>query len=182
MKLEEIFGKLDPEERVFLSSLIDKDPLTGVYNRRKFDRDMELLAAMYRRTNKGSGLLIIDIDHFKKFNDEHGHQRGDQVLKDVARSVSENVRDYDRIHIYRYGGEEFVIIIPDVSTKETVLIGERLRSKVKASCPVTISVGVSHYQEISADLQALVKHADSALYEAKRRGRNNVHVHENVSN
>ena len=181
MKLEEIFAKLDQEERIFLSSLIDKDPLTGVYNRRKFDRDIELLAALYRRTNKGSGLLIIDIDHFKKFNDEHGHQTGDLVLKQVARCIAENLRDYDRIHIYRYGGEEFVIIIPDVSTKETVLIGERLRSKVKASCPVTISAGISHYQEISGDLQALIKHADNALYEAKRRGRDRVHVHENAS-
>lgn len=178
MKLEEIFAKLEPKERVFLSSLIDKDPLTGVYNRRKFERDSELLVAMYRRTNKGSGLLIIDIDHFKKFNDEHGHQRGDQVLKELARCIEGNLRDYDRIHIYRYGGEEFVIIIPDVSNRDTYGIGERLRTKVKASCPLTISVGISHYQETSDDVQSLIRHADYALYEAKRKGRNRVQLYE----
>ncbi|MFH1122792.1 MAG: GGDEF domain-containing protein [Pseudomonadota bacterium] len=181
MKLEEILAKLEPEERVFLSSLIDKDPLTGAYNRRKFDRDIEVLAALYRRTNKGSGLLMIDIDHFKKFNDEHGHQSGDHVLKEVARCIAKNLRDYDTIHIYRYGGEEFVIIIPDVSPEESLRIGERLRTKVKATCPVTISVGISHYQEISDDLQALIKHADYALYEAKKKGRDKVQVYEKPS-
>ena len=177
MKLEEILAKLDPEERVFLSSLIDKDPLTGAYNRRKFDRDIELLAALYRRTNKGSGLLMIDIDHFKTFNDQQGHQKGDQILKDVAECIARNIRDYDMIHIYRYGGEEFVIIIPDVSTQETHHIGERLRTRIKATCPVTISVGISHYQEISDDLHALIKHADAALYEAKKQGRDRVVVY-----
>jgi diguanylate cyclase (GGDEF)-like protein len=179
--LEEILMKLDPEERSFLSGLIDKDPLTGVYNRRKFDRDIELLVALYRRSGKGSGLLIIDIDHFKKYKDEHGHQKGDQILKTVSRCIARSLRDYDRIHIYRYGGEEFVVILPDISTEDVTRIGERMRRSVKKTCPVTISVGISHYKEISENLQSLILHADHALYEAKRKGKDRVEVYSHAS-
>jgi two-component system cell cycle response regulator len=179
--LEEIWTKLDAEERSFLSSLIDKDPLTGIYNRRKFDRDIELLVALYQRSSKGSGLLIIDIDHFKQFNDEHGHQKGDQILRIVSECIVRSLRDYDRIHIYRYGGEEFVVIIPDISTDDVVKIGERIRRNVKKSGPVTISVGISHYKEISENLQTLIHHADRALYEAKRKGRDRVEVYSSTS-
>lgn len=179
IQLEDILSKLDPEERSFVSGLIDKDPLTGVYNRRKFDRDIELLVAMSKRTNKGSSLLIIDIDHFKKYNDEFGHQKGDQVLRDVTRCVEQSLRDYDKIHLYRYGGEEFVIIITDVTTADARNIGERVRASVKANCPVTISIGISHYREISNNLRSLINHADEALYEAKKSGRDRVVVYEN---
>ena len=74
--LEEILSQLRPGDRAFVSSLIERDPLTGVYNRRKFDRDLELILAMSERTKKGASLLMIDIDHFKKYNDQHGHQKG----------------------------------------------------------------------------------------------------------
>jgi diguanylate cyclase (GGDEF)-like protein len=174
--LEGIFKKLDPEERAFLTSLIDKDALTGVYNRRKFNRDIELVAAMYKRTNQGSALLIIDIDHFKKFNDENGHQRGDEALRNVTQCIQKSLRDYDKIHIYRYGGEEFMVIILDVPLKDVVHIAERIRKNVMTSCPVTISVGVSHYREVSENLQSLIDHADQALYDAKRKGRNRVEI------
>jgi two-component system cell cycle response regulator len=178
VKLEDILNKLAPDEQAFVSGLIDKDPLTGVYNRRKFDRDIELLVAMSQRTRKGSSLIIIDIDHFKRYNDEFGHQQGDQVLREVSRCVEQSLRNYDKIHLYRYGGEEFVIIIPDVTTKEAFTIGERVREGVKASCPVTISIGISHYMEISNNLESLISHADNALYDAKRGGRDRVVVYE----
>src|SRR4030042_7178120 len=175
--LEGIFKKLDPEERAFLSGLIDKDPLTGVYNRRKVNRDIELVAAMYKRTNQGSALLIIDIDHFKKFNDDNGHQRGDEALRGVTQCIQRSLRDYDKIHIYRYGGEEFMVIILDVSLKDVFHIAERIRKNVMSSCPVTISVGISHYREVSDNLQNLIDHADQALYDAKRKGRNRVEIY-----
>jgi diguanylate cyclase (GGDEF)-like protein len=175
--LDAIFKKLDPDERAFLTSLIDKDPVTGIYNRRKFNRDIELIAAVHRRTQKGSALLIMDIDHFKKFNDEHGHQRGDEALREVTQCIQRSLRDYDKIHIYRYGGEEFMVIIPDVSLKDVFQIGDRVRKNVMATCPVTISVGVSHYKELSENLQSLVDHADQALYIAKKKGRNRVEVY-----
>jgi diguanylate cyclase (GGDEF)-like protein len=177
--LEGIFKKLDPEERAFLSSLIDKDPLTGVYNRRKFNKDIDLVAAVYKRTNQGSALLIIDIDHFKKFNDENGHQTGDEALRKVTDCIQRSLRDYDKIHIYRYGGEEFMVIILDVSLKDVFHIGERVRKNVMTSCPVTISVGISHYREVSDNLQSLIDHADQALYDAKRKGRNRVEIYSN---
>jgi diguanylate cyclase (GGDEF)-like protein len=177
--LEGIFKKLDPEERAFLSSLIDKDPLTGVYNRRKFNKDIELVAAMYKRTNQGSALLIIDIDQFKNFNDENGHQTGDEALRKVTDCIQRSLRDYDKIHIYRYGGEEFMVIILDVSLKDVFHIGERVRKNVMTSCPVTISVGISHYREVSENLQSLIDHADQALYDAKRKGRNRVEIYSN---
>ena len=105
MELEKILSKLSKEEQMFINGLIDKDPLTGVYNRRKFDRDIELVVAMSDRMNSGTSLLFIDIDNFKNYNDKHGHQKGDQALRDVTKSIENSLRYYDQIHIYRYGGE-----------------------------------------------------------------------------
>jgi diguanylate cyclase (GGDEF)-like protein len=177
MRLEEIMSKLSSEEKAFVSSLIDKDPLTGLYNRRKFDQDIELVVSMSVRANRGTGLLFIDIDNFKKYNDEYGHQRGDQVLKEVTRCIEKNLRDYDKIHIYRYGGEEFVVIVSDITIKNTFNIGDRLRKMVKNSCGITISIGISHYRDISDNLQSLISNADHALYEAKKRGRDRVVIY-----
>lgn len=179
--LDEILEKLDSEERAFVSSLIDKDPLTGAYNRRKFDQDIGLIEAMSKRSDKGSSLLIIDIDHFKNFNDEYGHQEGDRVLREVTQAIERSLREYDKIHLYRYGGEEFVVIIPDISAGEAFRVGERIRTHVSSSCSVTVSVGISHYTEISGSLESLLSDADSALYEAKRTGRNKVLTYRKVS-
>jgi len=181
MDLDLVFNKLNDDEKKFVSALIDKDPLTGAYNRRKFDQDIALLGAMYKRTNKGSSLLIIDIDHFKEFNDTHGHPKGDLVLKQVTSTIEKGLRDYDRIHLYRYGGEEFVVIIPDITADKAIRIGERVRKKVENSCPVTVSVGVSQYRTFSEGLETLIHEADSALYEAKRSGRNKVMVYDQSS-
>jgi diguanylate cyclase (GGDEF)-like protein len=181
MDLDVVLGKLSDEEKRFVSTLIDKDPLTGAYNRRKFDQDIALLGAMYKRTNKGSSLLIIDIDHFKKYNDTYGHQQGDAVLKQVTSTIEKGLRDYDKIHLYRYGGEEFVVIIPDITADKAIIIGERVRRKVESSCPVTVSVGISQYRTISEGLETLIREADSALYEAKRKGRNKVVVYGRMS-
>jgi diguanylate cyclase len=179
--LEEILSQLDPGDRAFVSSLIERDPLTGAYNRRKFDRDLELIIAMSERTKKGTSLLMIDIDHFKKYNDEYGHQMGDEVLRDVTQCIENSLRDYDRTHIYRYGGEEFAVIIPDTSNKHAFHIGNRIRKNVKECSSVSVSVGVSHYKESSENLQSLVDNADKALYEAKRTGRDRVAIYEELS-
>jgi diguanylate cyclase (GGDEF)-like protein len=175
--LERIMTKLSEEERAYVTGLIDKDPLTGVYNRRKFDRDLALVVAMSDRTKRGSCLLIVDIDHFKKYNDEYGHQEGDRVLKMVTQGLQFSLRDYDGIHLYRYGGEEFVVIIPEIGIKDAMNIGNRLKDNIKKNCGVSVSVGISHYKENSDDLQSLVENADKALYEAKRRGRDRVEVY-----
>lgn len=174
--LEEILSRLSPGDRALVSSLIERDPLTGVYNRRKFDRDLELIIAMSERTRKGTSLLMIDIDHFKNYNDEFGHQRGDQVLKEVSRCIENSLRDYDRTHIYRYGGEEFAVIIPDTSNTHAFHIGDRIRKNVKECSSVSVSVGISHYKESSDNPRSLVDDADKALYTAKRTGRDRVAV------
>ena len=174
MELEKILRRLPQEEREFISTLIEKDPLTGVYNRRKFDNDIELLISMSERTTRGCGLLIIDIDNFKEFNDTHGHFEGDILLKKVTQNIEQSLRNYDKIHIYRYGGEEFVLIIPDTTTHTALAIGERLRKNVKSSCNITVSIGVSHYKELAGNINELITNADKALYDAKRKGRNRV--------
>ena len=180
-ELRRNLGETSPHEREFVSTLIDKDPLTGVYNRRKFEQDLALVIAMCDRTKKGTSLLMTDIDHFKKYNDENGHQQGDHVLRKVAQGIQKSLRDYDKPHIYRYGGEEFVVIIPDIGTGYAFNIGERLRKNVKATCDVSVSVGVSHYREIADNLQNLVNNADKALYESKEGGRDKVVVYEKAA-
>ena len=176
--LEKILDKLSEKEREFISILIEKDPLTGVYNRRKFDNDIELLISMSERTTKGCALLIIDIDNFKDFNDKFGHFEGDLLLQGVTQSIEQNVRNYDKIHIYRYGGEEFVVIIPDTTSHNALAIGERLRKSVKSSCDITISIGISHYKELAGNINELLTNADKALYEAKRKGKDKVLLYE----
>ena len=174
VELETILEKLEQKEREYISTLIEKDPLTGVYNRRKFDNDIELLISMSDRTTKGCALLIIDIDNFKDFNDKYGHFEGDLLLKKVTDNIERSIRNYDKIHIYRYGGEEFVIIIPDTTANEALTIGERLRKNVKDACDVIISVGVSHYKELAGNINELITNADKALYKAKRAGKDKV--------
>lgn len=178
MELKTILDKLDQEEQEFISTLIEKDPLTGVYNRRKFDKDIKLLISMSDRTTKGCGLLIIDIDDFKNFNDKYGHFEGDLLLKNLTQNIERSIRSYDKIHIYRYGGEEFVIIIPDTTSNDALAIGERLRKNVKKTCGVTISIGISHYKELAGNINELLTNADKALYQAKRRGKDKVLLYE----
>lgn len=176
MDLDNILAKLNDSERRYVFNLIEKDALTGVYNRRKFNHDVELIVSMSDRTGKGTSLLIVDIDNFKKFNDEHGHQEGDRMLQKVTGAIGKGLRDYDRIHIYRYGGEEFVVMLPDTTPKEAALIAQRMCENVKDACEVTVSIGVSHYREIATNLGQLIKRADAALYQAKNTGRNKVVV------
>ncbi|NVL89967.1 MAG: GGDEF domain-containing protein [Desulfobacterales bacterium] len=176
MDLEKVLSKLTPKERKYVSGLIEKDALTGVYNRRKFDHDVELVVSMSDRTGKGTSLFIIDIDFFKKFNDKHGHQEGDKMLRKVTRSISKSLRGYDTIHVYRYGGEEFVVMLPDTTTRDAINVAQRVRENVKNSCDVTVSIGISNYKEIADNLPELIRRADEALYEAKQAGRDRVMV------
>ncbi len=181
MDLGKVLSKLTREEQDFISFLIEKDPLTGVYNRRKFDKDIELLISMSERTTRGCGLLIIDIDNFKDFNDRFGHFEGDKLLKKVTQHIEQSLRNYDKIHIYRYGGEEFVVIVPNTAPGDALIIGERLRKNVKNFCDITVSIGISHYKELAGNINELITNADKALYEAKKGGKDKVMLYEKVS-
>jgi diguanylate cyclase (GGDEF)-like protein len=174
MNIEEILNKLSSQERELISSLIEKDPLTGVYNRRKLFDDLKIFISISDRYKKGCGLLIIDIDNFKQINDQSGHLAGDKILEKVARSVESIIRPYDKSHIYRYGGDEFVVIMPCTSLLDTLKIGERMRIKIKMSCGVSVSIGVSHDNSLTGSIQELLAHADKALNEAKKYGRDKV--------
>ncbi|HHT9136538.1 MAG TPA: sensor domain-containing diguanylate cyclase [Candidatus Wunengus sp. YC60] len=158
------------------------DPLTGVYNRRFFDEMLEKQIAFAKRHSQHMSLLIMDIDHFKIFNDTYGHMVGDRVLQKLTKSVREIIRSSDMLS--RYGGEEFSIIMPSADIAEALKKAETVRTHVETNCSdtvisgqshkITISIGVASFPEHGADFNSLLNAADNALYKAKKLGRNRV--------
>jgi diguanylate cyclase len=154
------------------------DPLTGVSNRRALDETLESMFAMLHRYEQPFGMLLLDIDHFKQINDEQGHLYGDRMLKAVARMMDENVRDTDIVS--RYGGEEFVIVMPQATLEGAASFANRLRERIQQQLPLTVSVGVAQAGE-GDNPQTLLARADAALYGAKAAGRNRVYRHTGLS-
>jgi diguanylate cyclase (GGDEF)-like protein len=155
--------------------LDDRLPLA---RRGAFDRDLARAIDEARRTATTTALVMIDIDHFKSVNDEHGHPAGDGVLLDVARLVV--ARAAHKGKAYRYGGEEFALLLPSYSTEEAVGMAERIRKDIEGAIvsekklSVTASLGVACFPDGASDAGTLLARADAALYEAKRTGRNRV--------
>jgi diguanylate cyclase (GGDEF)-like protein len=154
-----------------LQDLADRDGLTGIANRRKFDAFLQKAADRAQVLRAHLGLALIDVDHFKAYNDANGHQAGDDALIRVARCLSECVRG-DTL-VARYGGEEFAIVAPDCDLDGLRHLAERIRLHVEEAAGMTVSIGVSelHPDEMPADC---VARADAALYRAKSAGRNRV--------
>jgi diguanylate cyclase (GGDEF)-like protein len=153
------------------------DGLTKIANRRTFESTLEREVARATRSAEHLSLVMIDIDHFKRLNDEHGHQAGDEVLRNVAAALSCECRDFDTAA--RYGGEEFAVVLPGCGPDEARLIAERLRQAVAAApaaVPITASAGVATYPAHAGDADTLVRAADDALYESKRSGRDRTTV------
>jgi two-component system cell cycle response regulator len=148
------------------------DGLTKIANRRTFEATLEREVARATRSAEHVSLVMVDIDHFKTLNDTHGHQAGDEVLRNVAAALSCECRDFDTPA--RYGGEEFAIVLPGCGPEEAVAIAERLRQAVAAApsvVPITASAGVATYPAHAGDADTLVRAADEALYQSKNAGR-----------
>lgn len=169
------FARLDAATRL--------DGLTGLLNRRVFDDTLERAFRAARGSQRSLGLLIADIDHFKRVNDRHGHLAGDHVLRDLAAILRRATRPGDSA--CRYGGEEFATILPDTPEPAVFRLAERLRAAVAAfhfrfgelSLPLTVSVGGAVLDRGMTEPNELVVRADEALYAAKEGGRNRVVVY-----
>ncbi len=159
-----------------LEHLAVTDGLTGLSNHRRFQELLEESVGHHSRTGKPFSLLLMDIDYFKKFNDDFGHQVGDEVLKAVSAALKRTARDYE--HPARYGGEEFAILLSECDASTSLIVAERFR-EVISSIPfsqrqITASFGISTSLDGSLAGRVLINRADEALYASKRNGRNRV--------
>jgi len=166
-----------------LEELARKDELTQIWNRRAFNEQIAQLHNYSLRYERPYSIIIIDLDHFKKYNDFYGHQKGDIVLKKVAEAIEKTCRLTD--FVARYGGEEIMVLLPETGEDEAIKIAERIINSVRELAIeheqnqnidiVTVSVGLATYRpkaESEEDWEALLKKADDALYQAKESGRN----------
>lgn len=159
------------------------DGLTGLYTKRHFQHQLATNFNASKRLDKPLALIMLDIDHFKKINDKHGHLTGDRVLTSIALTISKTIRQYDSA--YRYGGEELAIILPESGMDDALLVAERIRRKISEEefhaedgkkLSVTVSLGVSAFRPEFTDMKELIAEADASLYFAKQNGRNQVAV------
>lgn len=165
-----------------LKRLVITDDLTGLFNQRYFYTQITKESERAKRHNRPLSMLLIDIDLFKDFNDTYGHWEGDFVLKKIGEIILKNVRDIDMP--FRYGGEEFTVILPDTNHEDAIIVAERIRKAVAQNVfypftldgqpdvvSKTVSIGITEFRE-QDDMKSFVKRADNALYQAKKRGRN----------
>ena len=166
------------------------DALTGLSNRRHFQDILNREYVLTQRYSASLSLIMIDIDHFKKYNDTHGHLQGDIVLKKVATCLLHNTRGIDLT--CRFGGEEFVVLLPKTTTQGANTAAEKLRSVVEKEVftgesesqpggTLTLSLGVASYPADTSDMMNLLELADQALYKAKELGRNQVVTYTEVN-
>ncbi len=158
------------------------DDLTRIFNRRYFNQRFEREIQRAQRYNRALSIIMVDIDFFKQFNDQYGHLVGDEVLRSTARILEKNLRQADIVA--RFGGEEFVILLPETNKNKARRVAEKLRSAVEKHrfkaegttdmLQITVSLGVASFPEDSLKAENILAHADKALYQAKAAGRNQV--------
>lgn len=157
-------------DNCLLHSQLETDKLTGLFNRSAFDSDIEKI-----NQEEAYAMIFIDIDNFRDFNNTFGHPIGDDILKDVSSTIKRNVRVGDRV--YRYGGEEIVVILNNCDNANAYKVAEKIRSKVSGIDnspfpPITVSLGVSSYPEDGSHVQQIIEACDKALLAAKSQGKN----------
>jgi diguanylate cyclase (GGDEF)-like protein len=170
-----------------LRDMAFKDGLTGLYNHRYFQDLMDNELSRARRYKKPFSLIMLDLDHFKKINDEYGHPVGDVVLKEVSKAIKNTIRDSDIAA--RYGGEEFTAVLPETELGGAAIVAERLRKAIEqleidtngCSIGVSVSVGVTCYHPSTDKIEKseIISGADNALYNSKNKGRNMISIHNN---
>jgi len=159
--------------------LAHTDALTGLANRRRLDHELALECERSARYQRPFALIMFDVDHFKRVNDTYGHTRGDEILQQLAEVVRQEVRTTDSV--YRYGGEEFVVLARETDHRDAGELAERLRARIEAHfsargavAPVTASFGIALVPPEDPDPAQVVASADAALYRSKEGGRNRV--------
>ncbi|MBE0433924.1 GGDEF domain-containing protein [candidate division WOR-3 bacterium] len=166
------------KSRKRLASLAHADKLTGLHNRQYFDQAAPGELQKMEVAKRPLSILFIDLDHFKKINDEHGHRKGDDVLRAVAWLVQKACRKTDLVA--RYGGEEIVVVLPNTARADAQKVAEEIRAiiedqtKTMLSIPVTVSIGAAVFPDDGRTFAEVLERADQALYKAKKSGRNRV--------
>jgi diguanylate cyclase (GGDEF)-like protein len=152
------------------------DDLTGLYNHRHFFKTLEAELARLKRQKTSLSLLMFDLDNFKRYNDLYGHLEGDKVLKNIGEVVKHSIR-YNVDSGYRYGGDEFAVLLIGATVDHALTIAERIRSSIEQAefQTITVSIGLTEYRD-HFDLEGFVKSADDAMYIAKHSGGNRVHT------
>ncbi|UUO23864.1 diguanylate cyclase [Colwellia sp. M166] len=177
-------NKLLNEKNIELEMLASTDELTQLLMRRKVMEVAQIEFDRARRNSQWLSVLMIDIDKFKRINDEYGHLVGDKVISDVAGRLKQSVRPYDSVG--RYGGEEFIVVLPNSTLEDAMVIAERILASIanlpvvtdKGDLCVTVSIGAASLQEHDKNIPSLIEHADQALLSAKAQGRNCIQRHQ----
>ncbi len=159
-------------QKELYQELAIQDGLTGIYNRRYLDEVLRREVERAKRYNQPLSLLMIDLDNFKKYNDTYGHVAGDELLKKTANFLVEAIRSVDMV--FRYGGEEFTIFLPNTLKQGGVEVAKRIVNLARQNLAVTISLGMSCVPEDAQTMEDLIKKADAALYQAKQTGKDRV--------
>lgn len=166
-----------------LQRLSSTDRLTGLFNRGHWEEMLRQDYARHRRYDRNAALVMFDIDHFKQINDNYGHQAGDAVIQQTAELIRQGMRDSDIAG--RYGGEEFVVLLPDTDSEGAVTFAERLRQSIEAHEVIheghrirfTVSLGIADLSQPTGGYTQLIERADSAMYASKSAGRNQVSLY-----
>lgn len=157
-------------DKDYFADLAVRDGLTGLFNRRYFNELINIEVNRLKRSPASLSLLMLDIDNFKNYNDTQGHPAGDELLKGFAKVLKNSVRAQDIV--CRYGGEEFIVILPQTDKKGAQIIAERIRVQVGLYLTTTVSIGIATLPDDGAEIEQLIEKADNALYQAKKSGKN----------